>query len=491
MAGAPPDGTGQVTDISGCTGIRFYVKGDGKSYHVKIPYSDVNDVSLTGYNDYRYDFTTTANWAQVDIPFALFAQATGWGTAFPRATVLANAKAFQFQTSFYAPTGTTTAELWIDNVEIYGCTAACPAPAGQTPTATIPAAATNTNTVPPAATATFTSTNTAPPGSTATFTGTNTAIPTSTNTAFVPTNTNTNTPITPAATSTFTHTFTATNTQTPSFTFTNTFTNTPSGPTATPTPTDIPGNITVSGITIVGAVSNTLDITGAADTVRIGFFIGVESADKITLVISDNNGTPKFVRSFDGSYPVGYNEITLTEADYVYLANGASGVLGNYTITVENTSSGNSDTAGLANQYVIVNAAVPTFTPGYATPVPTATPSDELKIKDDKLLPYPNPANGGDVSIKFALTRNAKSVTFKLYTSASRLVRELEIPASKINMGLNGLKTGDNIITVPAESFKDIANGTFYYILILEDDKGNTVKSKVDKIVIIKGKTAK
>jgi len=225
MAGAPPDGTGQVTDISGCTGVRFYTKGDGKNYHIKIPYTDVNDVSLTGYNDYRYDFAAPASWTLVDVPFTLFAQATGWGTAFPRTTVLQNAKALQFQTSFYAPAGTVTAELWIDDIELYGCVSACPGVMAATPTET---ATTGIDTP----THTYTHTNTV---TTPVFTATHTRTHTATNTLYLYTSTNT-----PVNTATFTYTATytptGTNTQTPVFTPANTFTHTY---TATETATEI------------------------------------------------------------------------------------------------------------------------------------------------------------------------------------------------------------------------------------------------------------
>ncbi|HRQ45270.1 MAG TPA: carbohydrate binding domain-containing protein, partial [Candidatus Goldiibacteriota bacterium] len=172
-AGAPPDGTGQVTNISSCDGIRFYAKGDGKSYHVKVPYTAADGTSMTGYNDYRYDFTAPTTWTLVDVAFTLFAQATGWGTAYPISTVLTNAKEFQWQTSFNATAaeGTTTANLWIDNIVVYGCTT-CPTPAATstvtpggptftfTNTATHTYTASNTNTIPAGSTATFTPTAT-------------------------------------------------------------------------------------------------------------------------------------------------------------------------------------------------------------------------------------------------------------------------------------------------------------------------------------------
>ena len=160
-AGAP---SYTETDISSCTGMKFWVKGDGKTYFVKVPYTTAAGVSLTGYNDYKFGFAAGAAWAEVDAPFVSFAQASGWGTSAVMSTVLQHAKEFQWQTDFYAATGTTTADLWVDEITLYGCSSC---PGGPLPTFTF----TNTFTQTP----TFTATNTVPPGSTNTFTLTPTA----------------------------------------------------------------------------------------------------------------------------------------------------------------------------------------------------------------------------------------------------------------------------------------------------------------------------
>ena len=160
-------------DISSCTGIRFWVKGDGKSYYIKVPYTSTAGASLTAYNDYKYIFTAPAAWSQVDAPFAMFAQALGWGTSAVLADVLTHAKEFQWQTNFYAAAGTTTADLWIDEIEVYGCTV-CPDAPTPFPTAT------ETDTVDPINTPTDTPTNSNTPTPSNTFT--NTPTPSATNT---------------------------------------------------------------------------------------------------------------------------------------------------------------------------------------------------------------------------------------------------------------------------------------------------------------------
>ncbi|MFP4467063.1 MAG: CIA30 family protein, partial [Candidatus Goldiibacteriota bacterium] len=156
-AGAPPDGTSEVTDISSCSGIRFYAKGDGKSYVIKLPYTDDAGDSLTEYDDYLYSFTAEDTWTEVDVPFAFMAQG-GWGTEVDIAIVLENAKEFQWQTDFNPDTGTETYDLWIDDIVVYGCDA-CPEPPVE-PTDTETSTPTETDTIAADATETHTFTNT-------------------------------------------------------------------------------------------------------------------------------------------------------------------------------------------------------------------------------------------------------------------------------------------------------------------------------------------
>lgn len=216
-------GTGQVTDISGCGGVQFWAKGDGKVYYFKIPYTDVNDNSLTGYGDYKAPFTAPASWTLITIPFSSLTQET-WDTQVNKTTVLQNAKVFQFVTSFYAASGTTTADLSVDNVKITSCSV-CPGASVPTATNTPTKTATPTGT----STATFTGTATKTSTSTSTFTATltftNTYSPTQTPYAGTPTDTWTQSE-TPTITATLTITDTFTSSATATMTSTSTLTQT-------------------------------------------------------------------------------------------------------------------------------------------------------------------------------------------------------------------------------------------------------------------------
>ena len=201
-------------DLSSCGGVRFWAKGDGKSYSLKMKAADSVD---TGYNDYKRNFTAPADWTAFDFAMTTFTQESGWGTTVDRSIVLANLTDLQFQTVGQPH---TSIDLWVDDIEFYGCDSYPPPVVNPVVTATNTVIPTNTWTA--SATPTITATPTdVPPGST------NTNTPTITMTHSV-TSTRTATP-TLTSTPSRTATATATRTGTP----VNTATYTP-----TPKPTD-------------------------------------------------------------------------------------------------------------------------------------------------------------------------------------------------------------------------------------------------------------
>ncbi|HRU39709.1 MAG TPA: CIA30 family protein [Candidatus Goldiibacteriota bacterium] len=105
-------------DISGCEGIRFWTKGDGKQYRVKI--QSVSPLFLLGAGDnyYGYTFTAPADWTQVDVPFTALTQEPYWGTTVALTDSLAMSSDVQFQTVGQPH---ASINLWVDEIEIYGC----------------------------------------------------------------------------------------------------------------------------------------------------------------------------------------------------------------------------------------------------------------------------------------------------------------------------------------------------------------------------------
>ncbi len=410
------------TDISSCTGIKFWVKGDGNNYLMKIPYTDGSGNNLTGYNDYKVTFNAPAAWSQVDAPFATFAQAAGWGTSAVMTTVLQHAKEFQWQTNFNAAAGTATADLWVDEVVLYGC-ASCPAAPTAYPTAT----------------------NTAG-GATNTFT------PTPTNTA-------------PAATST------------------NTFTNTP---TQTNTPTTVP---TVANPSLI--------ITG------MNVPVNVTVGQQLTVVMNVNNNGNALVNNIapsaltvsvpaDVSLSTGPSPATVgslaangnTEFTWVYT------VLQTGTVSFQGTAAGNSGgpvTSAVSNSLSVALLAAPTPTITM-TPVGTATPTPANVIEfftpvDTRtpvilIRPNPNPTPGTTPGrfVDFTVTKPITKTVFKIYTSMGRLIRRVEQTLPP--------EYGKISIPVDGTIFHGLANGVYYYVVIVTDTSGVEAKSPISKIVV-------
>ncbi len=198
---------GRSANLTGVTGIRFWVKGDGKTYQIKLINGNTVDAA---WNYYRAVFSAPEAWTQIELPFSAFTQDAGWGNVVAFSEVIKDIKALELQTVGQPH---SSIDVWLDNIQLYGADVFnCPV--------FVP---TNTPVIP-----------------TNTYTGTNTPVP-PTNT-YTQTFTRTNTPVPP--TNTYTQTFTKTETPvppTPEHTDTvEVPTNTPVPPTPTPTGTEVP-----------------------------------------------------------------------------------------------------------------------------------------------------------------------------------------------------------------------------------------------------------
>jgi hypothetical protein len=162
-------------DLTGCSGLKVWVKGDSRTYTIKM----VNAASLdVGYNYYKLNFNPPSSWSQMNVPFSSLTQETTWGTQVAKNQALGIAYAIEFQTiDVPAPGNAWNVDLWVDNIELYGCTNIPPLTPSCTVTRTF--TATPTVTVTPTITVTLTATVTL----TITFIPTITVTPTITGTA--------------------------------------------------------------------------------------------------------------------------------------------------------------------------------------------------------------------------------------------------------------------------------------------------------------------
>ncbi|PKL91434.1 MAG: hypothetical protein CVV21_07570 [Candidatus Goldiibacteriota bacterium HGW-Goldbacteria-1] len=313
--------------------------------------------------------------------------------------------------------------------------------------------ATHTNTETPTDTNTATITNTPPPGSTNTHTFTITSTPSDTHTAtytytytFTNTATQTYTEVPPTFTGTFTETFTFTYTST--YTHTATITDTvPPGSTSTNTPTQtlIPSNTHTHTATETSTYTNTYTATNT---------------------FTETNTVP----------PGSTNTNTPTE-----------------TLIPSNT-----DTATHTHTHTFTNTYTATSTPVIPTdthtatatvPAPTATitntPSsiiaEDAKQIISEVMIYPNPYNSkispAGPFVIFKLAKNAAGVSLRIYSSSFRLVKNIEFEGV-FTAGLNRAHTR-------AEDFKNLSNGTYYFVLTADGASGKA-KSKADKMIVLK-----
>jgi endoglucanase len=343
-----------------------------------------------------------------------------------------------------------------------------PMPPTNTPTRTstgTPVPPTNTNTATVVPTFTFTGTNTStntPQAATSTFTSTSTSTQASFTYTFTATSippTNTSTPVPPTFTFTYTavpstatptntktavqtqtYTGTATNTMTPAYTAT--FTNTPPpGSTATDTPTN-------TNTATVPAPAQTFTPTVPANT-PTDTVVPVFTATDTYTTVPTSSYTATQTKTATIIFPS--NTFTFTQTFTTLPAD-------TFTQTPSNSP------------------ATVTATP---TPVPVATGAS---FRIDDLLAVPNPVTGAQtLKIRFNMTQKASVIKFRLYTVSFRLIKYSEIKDSN-----KGLDRGANIISIPGAILSGLSDGTYYYIISGKDLKGTEIRSKADKIIVLK-----
>ncbi len=365
---------------------------------------------------------------------------------------------------------------------------------------------TYTATLTPVNTNTLTATNTAVP-STYTFTATNTATSTATHTAVntstntsVPsatfTNTSINTPVNTATgtftstytfTYTLTHTSTHTNTSTANYTYTVTYTPsetvTTGGPTLTFTHTFTQTYTSTSTYTAASTATSTYTNVPTDTATNIPATSTYTSTATAIIPTSTNTSvftnthTPVNTATFTHT---GTNTYTNTPVPPTATSTASNTSTRTYTHTLTNTMT-RTPTHTFTNTYTYTHTetAVPSFANTYtftATITPTPTPSDskEQEIKDILLYPNPYDAKNGNLKIKYTITKRAQTVKLLIYSSAFRLIREIEIGRE--------MHAGTRIGEVKASQIKTLANGTYYFVITESEGK----RSKADEIIILK-----
>jgi endoglucanase len=109
---------GKTMDLNGCMGLRFFYKGDGKTYRVKLVSTDGGFARGTSDNQYGAEFTTDSGWQLFEMKFSSFTQEPYWGSKVLQQNALSAVRDIQWQTKGQPY---DSIELTIDRVEIFGC----------------------------------------------------------------------------------------------------------------------------------------------------------------------------------------------------------------------------------------------------------------------------------------------------------------------------------------------------------------------------------
>jgi len=341
------------------------------------------------------------------------------------------------------------------------------------------------------ATHTPTRTNTPKPTSTYTPTRTNTPVPTST---FTPTRTNTQQPtstmtntLQPTSTRTYTSTNTSTPTNTSTLIITFTRTNT-SEQTSTRTYTNTPilTNTFTITLTRTSTFTATTSITGTSTATPTSTFTftntNIVTGTFTNTPIITNTSTPIATFTFTATLTL---QITATytntqQITSTFTYTNTQIIINTFTFTPTATST-NTNIITFTQTHTFIPTQQDTFTPTQTlTPItPTNTPiiiGDDYILKFiDKVRVYPNPVNyGNDLKFQFKLSKKARIIRMKIYTTAFRFIYSL----TKEN-----INEKDEII-IKREVINKFSNGVYYYILSVEDEVGNKAKSESGKVII-------
>jgi len=98
----------KAVDLSGFSELKFWVKGDGKTYSVILAKASVQDSA-----HFRQDFGTSSQWTQVTLKFSDFKQAA-WGRQVP----LNFSDVLYMAFSPGAKFNDESMDLWVDDVTL-------------------------------------------------------------------------------------------------------------------------------------------------------------------------------------------------------------------------------------------------------------------------------------------------------------------------------------------------------------------------------------
>ncbi len=491
---------GSYGDYTGATALNFWINAPANSGNFFIKVIEYNaGGSGEEYSNRGAQITPTGTWQNVNILLSSLTKDQYSPAGDGSNTLNLN----KIQYVMFQWDSSTAATIYIDDIKFAGMATFTPT-GTSTSTYTYTRTQTATSTYSATATYTFTATHT----NTATATYTSTVVPsnTSSNTAnYTATGTNTTTPL-PSNTNTATHTATATGT--PAYTSTYTYT---ASVTNTNTATYTPSN-TVTG-TQPATSTFTSTHTASSTYTHTRTFTETQTytntftpvfTDTVTLTFTSTN-TASFTYTPSNTVTPGGPTFTHTNTftntnTFTPTFTASSTYTAAFTNTPSYTSTPVPPTLTNTATSTHTNTFTNTFTRTYTqtavftatnsfTQMPTQTytntpvvqQSNEQKAEVKLIYPMPyDPLKGKPLYIQYMAGKSHSGVRFMVYSSSFRLIREVIFESN--------LPPGLNTLSVLPQNFEGLANGTYYYLLTVENDNNEKSRAKVDKLIILKSK---
>jgi len=103
-----------------------------------------------------------------------------------------------------------------------------------------------------------------------------------------------------------------------------------------------------------------------------------------------------------------------------------------------------------------------------------------LRITKSEIYPQPvNPMRDEKLLVDFTATQRCSRVLFVLYTAAYRRIIVKEIG--------NNLDAGEHKKVIDTTGFRNLANGTYYWMIEAEGKAGQRAAGRVNVLIVLKG----
>jgi hypothetical protein len=103
-------------DLSKKFGVKFWCKGDGRQYRIKLVSTHPGFVNKDSDNHFGHDFTAEEKWYEIKLSFNQLFQQPGWGSKAGLKKAITGIKEIQFVTLGQP---IPSVDLWIDGLEIW------------------------------------------------------------------------------------------------------------------------------------------------------------------------------------------------------------------------------------------------------------------------------------------------------------------------------------------------------------------------------------